>query len=132
MPKERGDLLRDLGYSEKAIEFINEERNWGRLPNFSTSTSHQGECGDLMRLYLDVDDGRIRDAGFEHVGCAGLQASASAITTMVKGMTVEEARRLDVEDIIGFLGTLPANKRDCAELARDTLRQALDELAATS
>ena len=128
MDKDRSELLKELGYSEKAIQFIAEDRNFGQLPMFSVKASHQGQCGDMLRLYLDVDGGVIRGASFEHVGCTGLQASAAGLTTMIRGMTLDDAEKLDVEDIVGFLGKIPAAKLDCAQLARDTLRKAIREL----
>ena len=82
----------------------------------------------MLRLYLDVDGGTIRKASFELTGCAGLQACASGLTDLVRGMTLDEARAVDVDQIIGFLGGLPAAKLDCAELARDTLRKVIAEL----
>ena len=128
MNNDRSELLRELGYSDKAIQFIAEDRNFGQLPMFSIKASHQGQCGDMLRLYLDVEGGVIRGASFEHVGCTGLQASAAGVTTMIRGMTLDDAEKLDVEDIVGFLGKIPAAKLDCAQLARDTLRKAIREL----
>jgi NifU-like protein involved in Fe-S cluster formation len=124
----RTDLLKDLGYSERSIRFIEQKHNLGRLPVYKTATSHVGECGDMLRLYLDVDRDRVRKATFELTGCAGLQACASGLTSMLEGMTLEEAKKIDVPEIIEFLGGLPAAKMDCAELARDTLRNAIREL----
>jgi NifU-like protein involved in Fe-S cluster formation len=82
----------------------------------------------MLRLYLDVDGDRIRDASFELSGCVGLQACASCLTSMIKGLTVDEAGRIEVEDIVASLGGLPESKTDCAELARDTLRKAVRDL----
>ena len=124
----REDLLKDLGYSKKSIQYIEQGQNLGELPVFTTQTSHVGQCGDMLRLYLDVDGDRVRKASFELTGCAGLQACASGLTTMLEGMTLEEAREIDVEQIVGFLGGLPEAKIDCAELTRDTLRKAIEEL----
>lgn len=131
MSPERDDLLKDLGYSEKSIRFIQEEHNLGQLPVFTNRTSHVGQCGDMLRLYLDVHDGRIRKASYELTGCAGLQACASGLTTIIEGMTLEQAKEIDVEQIIAFLGGLPQAKFDCAELARDTLRKAIGEIEET-
>ena len=128
MSPDREDLLKDLGYSDKSIQFIQLEHNLGQLPVFTTKTSHVGECGDMLRLYLDVDEGTIRKATFELTGCAGLQACASGMTTMVEGMSLHDAKKIDVEQIVGFLGGLPQAKTDCAELARDTLRKAIREV----
>jgi nitrogen fixation NifU-like protein len=128
VPPTRKDLLKDLGYSEKSIQYIQQSHNLGELPVFTSRTSHVGQCGDMLRLYLDVDGGRVRKASFELTGCAGLQACASGLTSMLEGMTIEEARQIDVEQIVGYLGGLPEAKTDCAELARDTLRKALGDL----
>ena len=127
MQPTREGLLRDLGYSEKSIRYIETEHNFGRLPSFSAQASHVGECGDMLRLYLDLEGDRIRKASYELTGCAGLQACASALTTMLEGMSLEEAERIEVEGIIEFLGGLPEAKMDCAELARDTLRKVITE-----
>jgi len=128
VPPTRDDLLKDLGYSERCIQYIQESHNLGELPVFTTRTSHVGQCGDMLRLYLDMDGDRVRKASFELTGCAGLQACASGLTTMLEGMTLDEARKIDVAQIVSFLGGLPAAKMDCAELARDTLRKAIEEL----
>jgi nitrogen fixation NifU-like protein len=131
MPPERKHLLKDLGYSDKSIRFIEQEHNLGQLPVFTNRTSHVGECGDMLRLYLDVDEGRIRKASYELTGCAGLQACASGLTTILEGMTLDQAKKIDVEQIIAVLGGLPQAKLDCAELARDTLRKAIREIEKT-
>ena len=128
MSPDREDLLKDLGYSSKSIQFIQNDHNLGQLPVFTNRTSHVGECGDMLRLYLDVDGEKIRKASYELTGCAGLQACASGLTDIVQGMTLGEAREVDVEQIIEFLGGLPNAKMDCAELARDTLRKAIAEI----
>ena len=127
MSETRTDLLKDLGYSDRSIRYIEQKHNLGQLAVFNSSTSHVGECGDMLRLYLDVDGDRVRKASFELTGCAGLQACASAVTTMLEGMTLEEAEKIDVPEIVGFLGGLPAAKTDCAELTRDCLRKAIRE-----
>jgi nitrogen fixation NifU-like protein len=127
MNPSREDLLKDLGYSDKSIRFIEEGHKLGQLPVFTTRTSHVGDCGDMLRLYLDVDAGKIRKASYELTGCAGLQACASGLTSLIEGMTLDEARGIGVEQIIAFLGGLPQAKLDCAELARDTLRKAIEE-----
>ena len=128
MSPSREDLLKDLGYSDKSIRFIEEGHKLGQLPVFTNRTSHIGECGDMLRLYLDVEAGEIRKASYELTGCAGLQACASGLTSIVEGLTLDEARQIDVEQIIAFLGGLPQAKMDCAELARDTLRKAIQEV----
>jgi len=127
-PPPRDDLLKDLGYSPRSIDFIVNERNLGRPESFTQQTSHIGACGDMLRLYLDVEGDRITKARYELTGCAGLQACASSLTTLIEGMTLDHAKKLDVAQIVGFLGGIPAAKMDCAELARDTLRKAIVEV----
>jgi nitrogen fixation NifU-like protein len=121
----REDLLRAMGYSDKAIEYIKTDHNFGRLENPTVDADHQGKCGDVLRVYLQVRDGIIEDARFEHIGCMGLQASAAGMTTLVRGRSLEEAEALEVDDLIAFVGGLPREKYDCAELARDALRKAI-------
>ena len=128
-PPTREQLLRDLGYSERSIRYIMDGQNLAASPAFAWQMAHVGSCGDMLKLYLDVEDDHIRKATFELTGCAGLQACASGLTTMIEGKTLEEAGRIEVDDIVGFLGGIPEAKWDCAELARDTLRKALKQAA---
>lgn len=80
MAEGREDLLRVLGYSEKAIEYIATDRNFGKLAGATVDAHHQGHRGDILKTYLKVEGGIIRGARFEHMGCMGLQASASFST----------------------------------------------------
>lgn len=125
----RENMLRDLGYSETAIRHLNERSRFRSMPSPTSVTEHRGACGDELRLYLSVTDGIIRDASFELVGCAGAEVCASALTSMVTGVTLDAAGRFAVSDIIRYLGGIPAAKEDCAEFAIDTLRHALEDLS---
>jgi len=125
MHRARMDLLLDLGYSERAILFLVDEVHLGSIDHPTVYCRHKGGCGDILDLYLDIEDGIIQDAKYELTGCAGLQASASGLAEMIRGMRVEDAAAIDVDDIVDFLGGIPTSKYDCAELARDTLRKAL-------
>jgi NifU-like protein involved in Fe-S cluster formation len=124
----REQYLRELGYTEKAIAYILTEPNVGELDNPSIVARHQGHCGDIMILHLAIDAaaGRITDARYRITGCAGLQASANAVTTLVRGMALDDAAGLDTNHIVAHLGgSFPDFKMDCVELARDTLHKAV-------
>jgi nitrogen fixation NifU-like protein len=128
MEPTRLDILREMGYSERALHLIRYDTNIGSLKDPSAYARHQGGCGDILDLYLDVEDGIIRDAKYQHVGCMGLQASAAGLCEMIRGMRVDDAMKIDVTDIVNYLGGIPKLKYDCAELARDTLRKALRDI----
>ena len=122
------ELLKEMGYSKKAIEYIRKKINIGRIEEPSTSATYQGECGDIMMIYLDIKNNMIKNAKFRLTGCAGLAASGSSLTEIIKGIDIKKARNIGVKDILNHLdGGLPRVKYDCAEIAVNTLRKAIEE-----
>ena len=82
-------------------------------------------CGDVMHLYIKVEDNRIKNIKFETFGCAAAIATSSMITDMAKGKTLEEALKISRDDIASELGGLPPIKLHCSVLAADALREAI-------
>ena len=132
MEEKRIPLLQAMGYSDKAIDFIINKTNVGELQEPTVTAKNQGTCGDIMILHLKIIEGIIREVGYDYIGCAGLQAAASALTEMIKGMDIEKAKRLQAHDVLDYLGGLPPQKHECALLASNTLKKALELFSADS
>ena len=118
----------ESGYSSKAIELYANSINVGKLENPSVVTTFLGSCGDLIKLQLKINKrNRIEDAKFYYLGCPGSASSASAMTTLVKGKTIDQAKKMTGDDILTELGGLPKSKLDCTTLSIKTLRKAIAE-----
>lgn len=118
-------FLKNMGYSDKAIDLIVRKVNIGDMDMPSGSAQYKGTCGDVMILYLDIAADRIRRASYEYVGCAGLQSAGSALTEMVTGISLAEAEKLQAQDIIQYLEKIPPQKYECAEIAKNALQLAI-------
>ena len=107
--------------------FLN-PRNLGEVED-ADGIGEVGEaaCGDLMRLSLKIEAGRIREARFKTFGCAAAIASSSMATELVTGRTLEEALRLTNKDVAEALGGLPPGKIHCSVLAEEAIQAALDD-----
>ncbi|MFH1328182.1 MAG: iron-sulfur cluster assembly scaffold protein [Candidatus Bathyarchaeota archaeon] len=120
--------MAESGYSKKAIELYVNNVNVGTLENPNVVTTFLGPCGDLIKLYLRIGkNDRIEDSKFYYLGCPGSAVSASAMTILSKGKTINQAKKITEEDILLELGGLPKSKRDCAKLSIKTLLKAIAE-----
>ncbi len=121
-------LMKESGYSHKAIDLYVNNVNVGALANPAVVTTLLGSCGDLIELFLKIDqDGLIEDASFYYLGCPGSASAASAMTLLLKGKTINQAKRITEGDILLELGGLPESKLDCTKLSIKTLRKAIAE-----
>ena len=128
MSGEKGlvELLRKAGYSDKAIDYYLRKLNVGVIEGAEAVDSYTGLCGDSIRVYLKVEEGLIRDAKFQAIGCAAAFTSGSTLTEMAKGKTLKEASELTEHDVVRYLGELPGPKLHCARLAVDALRKTIE------
>lgn len=121
------ELLSVSGYSEKAINYFLEKKNMGSLPDADQVSELTGTCGDTMKVYLKVEDGRIKDAKIQVLGCPGAVASAMAAMDIIKGKTLEEALGLKDRDIFRMLEDIPEQKTHCIRLTNKTIQKAIEE-----
>ena len=118
-------LRKKFGYSDAVMDHFKNPRNVGVIPDADvTSKVGSVACGDLIKLYLKFDHDQIKDIRFESYGCAANIATSSMMTEMVKGKTIEEARKVTFKDISDTLGGLPKIKLHCAVLSRQGLETA--------
>ena len=118
-----------MAYSDKVIEHYENPQNIGSMDkedsNVGTGMVGAPACGDVMKLQLRInDDGIIEDAKFKTFGCGSAIASSSLITTMVKGMNIEDAGKITNSDIASEL-SLPPVKIHCSVLAEDAVKSAI-------
>jgi nitrogen fixation NifU-like protein len=112
-------------YSDKVIEEAHNPRNLGRMPEPDACAIVRGGCGDTIEIYLRLDGERIKEITFMTDGCGPSVACASMLTRLVQGMSLEEACEVRPEDLLEALDGLPEESVHCAELAVNTLREAI-------
>ena len=120
-----------IDYSEEVMEHFTNPRNVGEIENASgVGTVGNAKCGDIMRIYLDVDDNQIiRDCKFNTFGCGAAVATSRMATEMIKGKSIQEALKLTNKAVMEALGGLPPVKVHCSLLAEEAVHAALWDYA---
>lgn len=118
-------------YSDKVMDHFNNPRNVGEIENPSgVGTVGNAKCGDIMRMYFDIDEeGIIRDVKFKTFGCGAAVATSSMATELVKGKTVQEALKVTNKAVMEALDGLPPVKVHCSLLAEEAIHAALWDYA---
>ncbi len=113
-------------YTEAVMEHFTNPRNMGEMENPSgVGEVGNAKCGDIMRIYLKIEDNIITDVKFKTYGCASAIATSSIATEMIKGHSVDEAVALSNKAVVEALGGLPAHKIHCSVLAEEAVKAAL-------
>jgi len=123
------EMLSGSGYSHKAIDYYLEQSNMGSLSDADQVSELTGPCGDTMKVYLKLEEGKIQDAKIQVLGCPGAVASAMVAMDLAKGRTVKEALEIKDRDIVRILEELPEQKVHCVRLAVKALEKALNDYA---
>ncbi|MHA1922824.1 MAG: Fe-S cluster assembly scaffold protein NifU [Candidatus Heimdallarchaeota archaeon] len=114
-------------YSKKVMEHFTTPQNVGVVENYDgRGIVGNPKCGDTLEITIKVKDDKIEDIKFRTFGCASAIATSSMTTVMAKGMTIEEALKLNRNDVANELDGLPAHKMHCSNLAADALHKAIE------
>jgi len=115
-------------YTEKVMDHFANPRNVGEIENANgVGEVGNAKCGDIMRIYLDVQDNIIKDVKFKTFGCGAAIATSSMVTELVMGKTVEEALKISNDAVAEALDGLPPAKMHCSNLAADALHEAIKD-----
>lgn len=124
-----GDLdVEQIGYSEKVMDHFMNPRNVGMIEN-PDGYGRVGNpvCGDLMEMFIKVEEDIIKDIKFRTFGCGSAIATSSMVTEMAKGMHVDEAMKITRGDVADELEGLPPRKMHCSNLASNALQEAIED-----
>lgn len=115
-------------YNKKVIEVFSNPKNVGEIENANgVGSVGNAACGDIMKIYLKIENDVITDASFQTFGCAAAIASSSVATDMIKGKTVDEALKIKNADVVEALEGLPPQKIHCSVLAEEAIGEAIKD-----
>lgn len=115
-------------YTDLVMDHFSNPRNVGTIPD-ADGVGLEGNpvCGDLMKIFIKVNEDRIEDIKFQTFGCGAAIATSSMVTEMVKGKTLDEALKVTNRKVAEALGGLPSQKMHCSNLAADALHKAIED-----
>ena len=118
----------NVQHSDKVMQHFLNPHNVGELPD-ANGIGNVGNpvCGDIMRLYIKVENGKIMDVSFKTFGCGAAIATSSMVTDLVKGKTIEEALQISNRAVAEALGGLPKVKMHCSVLAEEALKATIED-----
>lgn len=115
-------------YSEQVMDHFAHPRNVGEIDNANAvGEVGNAKCGDIMKIYMDIEDNIIKDVKFKTFGCGAAIATSSMATEMVKGKTIDEALELTNKAVMDALGGLPPEKVHCSVLAEEAIASAISD-----
>lgn len=115
-------------YSEKVMDHFQNPRNLGKMENADgIGEVGNAKCGDIMKMYIKVDDGIITDVKFNTFGCGSAIATSSMATEMIKGKSVEDVLELSNKAVVEALDGLPTHKIHCSVLAEEAVKAAVKD-----
>lgn len=115
-------------YNERVVREFQNPHNVGEMKDANAvGTVGNAVCGDIMKIYMKIENNIIEDVSFQTFGCAAAIATSSIATTMIKGKTVDEALKLTNAEVVEKLGGLPAQKLHCSVLAEEAIKAAIND-----
>ncbi|MBT3405890.1 iron-sulfur cluster assembly scaffold protein [Candidatus Woesearchaeota archaeon] len=115
-------------YSDKVKDHFFHPKHNGKLEDADgMGKVGNPKCGDVMELFIKVEDNKISEIKFQTFGCATAIASTDALCELAKGMTLEDAEKISKQDIVDYLGGMPAIKVHCSILGEEALREAIKD-----
>ena len=124
-------MLSEAGYGEPAINFYLEKKHMGHIENADQISEKVGSCGDIMKVYLKVNENQvIQDIKYEITGCAGAISAAMAAVELAVGKSLDQALEINDGNVFTLLESIPEKKHHCIQLAVKTMHKGLQEYKA--
>jgi nitrogen fixation NifU-like protein len=115
-------------YSEKVMDHFSNPRNVGEIENANgVGTVGNAKCGDIMKMFLRIEDNIVKEAKFKTFGCGAAVATSSMATEMIVGKTVEDALKISNQAVAEALDGLPPAKMHCSNLAEEAIKAAIED-----
>ena len=115
-------------YNERVMKEFQNPQNVGEMQDANAvGTVGNASCGDIMKIYMKIENNIIEEVSFQTFGCAAAIATSSVATSMIKGKTVEEALKITNAQVVDALGGLPAQKLHCSVLAEEAIKAAIND-----